>query len=78
MEVSKLAIEMASFFLSFFTSSIRVGVLLGLLLPLILLDFFRSLPLILKRNFTMIEKIGVVHLIKFYDSEGRKYLEVLE
>jgi len=44
MEVSKLAIEMASFFL-FFTSSIRVGVLLGHLLPLILLDFLEACPL---------------------------------
>ena len=28
------------------------------------------------RNLTIIEKIEVVHLIKFYDGEGRKYLEV--
>ena len=28
------------------------------------------------RNFTIIEKIGAVHLIKFYDGEGKKYLEV--
>ena len=28
------------------------------------------------RNFTMIEKIGTVHLIKSYGSEGRKYPEV--
>ena len=27
------------------------------------------------RNFTMIEKIGAVYLIKSYDCEGRKYLE---
>ena len=28
------------------------------------------------RNFTMIEKIGAVHLIKFYGGESRKYPEV--
>jgi len=28
------------------------------------------------RNFTMIEKIGVIHLIKSYGDENRKYLEV--
>ena len=28
------------------------------------------------RNFTMIEKIGTVHLVKFYDGEGKKYPEV--
>ena len=28
------------------------------------------------RNFTIIEKIGAVHLIKFYDGEDMKYLEV--
>ena len=27
-----------------------------------------------KRNFTMIEKIGAVHLIKSYGSEDKKYL----
>ena len=30
-----------------------------------------------KRNFTIIEKIGAVHLIKSYGGEGRKYLEIL-
>ena len=30
----------------------------------------------LLKNFTMIEKIGVVHLVKFYDGEGRKYPKV--
>ena len=30
----------------------------------------------LKRIFTMIEKIGAVHLIKLYGGEGRKYPEV--
>ena len=28
------------------------------------------------RNFTMIEKIGAVHLIKSYGGESRKYLKV--
>ena len=28
------------------------------------------------RNFTMIEKIGAVHLIKFYGGESMKYPEV--
>ena len=28
------------------------------------------------RTFTMNEKIGAVHLIKSYGSEGKKYLEV--
>ena len=28
------------------------------------------------RKFTMIEEIGVIHLIKSYGGEGRKYLEV--
>ena len=28
-----------------------------------------------KRNFTIIEKIGAVHLIKSYGGEDRKYLE---
>ena len=31
---------------------------------------------IVMRNFTMIEKIGAVHLIKSYGGEGRKYPEV--
>ena len=29
-----------------------------------------------KRNFTMIEKIGAIYLIKSYGGEGRKYPEV--
>ena len=30
----------------------------------------------LMRNFTMIEKIGAIHLIKSYGGEGRKYPEI--
>ena len=44
--------------------------------------YFRACPMdnlfcnFSKRNFTLIEKIGTVHLVKFYDGEGKKYPEV--